>query len=252
MSTAEIPAATHTTPTEPLEAALRWACVLSAVLVSIPGWVTLSTIWGRTEYLAHGYMIPVVAAYLCHRDSEPILSTFRSGSPPPLGFLLVFAAMSLEALALLGDVMVLTGLGIPILFAATAYALGGRPLLRTTRLPIAFLVLMVPPPGHSRVQSTLGGSQVVDSDNDRASRRPATAVDEVLFGAQCRSLSYSYGPGQRPPRGCASRAGRVTRRAKPRSIDVFGAVAMTEGISPTSTSNESARVKNTPVRTEPH
>jgi exosortase len=131
----------------PLEVVLRWICVLGVLVLTVPGLLTLSRIWDRTEYLAHGYMIPPVAAFLFYRERKAILNAFHTGHPPTLGPILLFAAVSFEALALIGDVLVAAGIGIPLMLAATAYAIGGKDLLRLTRLPIGFLVLMVPPPG---------------------------------------------------------------------------------------------------------
>jgi exosortase len=133
-------------PADPAELALRWACVVATLVVSIPGLLTLSKIWQRTEYLAHGYMIPVVAVFLLYRERQAVSKAFHSAAPPALGPFFVFAAVSFEALALAGDVVAAGGIGIPLMLAATAYAIGGSRLLRFTRLPIAFLVLMMPPP----------------------------------------------------------------------------------------------------------
>ena len=128
------------------ETALRWTCLACALAISVPGLLKLSRIWERSEYLGHGYLLPIVAAWLLYRERTVILRAFHTGSPPVLGPLLVFAIVSLETLAILGDVIFAAGVGIPLLLAATAYAIGGRELLRLVRLPLAFLVLMVPPP----------------------------------------------------------------------------------------------------------
>jgi exosortase len=129
------------------QVALRWACLACALAISVPGLLKLSRIWERTEYLGHGYLIPLVAAWLLYRERTVILRAFSIGPPPVLGPLLVFATASLEVLAVFGDVIFAAGVGIPLLLAATAYAIGGRELLVLTRLPLGFLVLMVPPPG---------------------------------------------------------------------------------------------------------
>jgi exosortase len=146
MTTSPTAEADFDAPADPAELALRWACVVATLVVSIPGLVTLSKIWQRTEYLAHGYMIPVVAVFLLYRERQAVSKAFHSAAPPALGPFFVFAAVSFEALALAGDVVAAGGIGIPLMLAATAYAIGGSRLLRFTRLPIAFLVLMVPPP----------------------------------------------------------------------------------------------------------
>ncbi len=127
--------------------ALRWACLAGALAISVPGLLNLARIWERTEYLGHAYLLPLVAAWLIYRGRTAILRTFHTGSPPVLGSLLVLATASFEVLAVFGDVIFAAGVGIPLLLAATAYAIGGRELLVLTRLPLGFLALMVPPPG---------------------------------------------------------------------------------------------------------
>ena len=52
-----------------------------------------------------------------------------------------------ETLAVLGDVIFAAGIGVPLLRAATVYAVGGPRLLAPAALPLGFLVMMVPPPG---------------------------------------------------------------------------------------------------------
>ena len=52
----------------------------------------------------------------------------------------------------MGDVGFGAALGVPVVLAAAAYAIGGMPLLRPLGLPLVFLAFMVPPPHFLRYQ----------------------------------------------------------------------------------------------------
>jgi exosortase len=119
---------------------------LSAVALCIPAITNLGYIWQRVQYYGHGYAIPPAAAYLVFANRHRIAAVLRTLEPPRFGWVAVFAAASLEVLAYIGDVGSVSGLGISLLLAATAYAIGGIALLRTFTAPLLFLALMIPPP----------------------------------------------------------------------------------------------------------
>jgi exosortase len=58
----------------------------------------------------------------------------------------VLGAALIELSAVSGEVVTAAGAGVPVLLAATAYAVGGTRLLRECALPLGFLFLMVPLP----------------------------------------------------------------------------------------------------------
>jgi exosortase len=126
---------------------LRWACVVSALLALLPGLRLLSWIWDRSDYLAHGYLIPAVSLWLVWVRRDELLRILQEGKAPASGPLWVGLAALFESVAVAGEVASAAGLGLPLLLAATAYALGGRPLLVAAGMPIGLLALMVPPPG---------------------------------------------------------------------------------------------------------
>ena len=117
-----------------------------AFLALVPGLRLLQLIWSHTDYLGHGYLIPPTSALLAYWRRDAILRALRNGPVPVTGPLWVLLAALFETAAVAGEVVMVAGAGIPLLLAATAYALGGRPLLRAAGLPIAFLILMVPLP----------------------------------------------------------------------------------------------------------
>jgi exosortase len=89
-----------------------------AMTLCIPALQGLGYLWRRNEFYGHAYV----------------------------GAFVAFGAALFLGLAVIGDAGFLAGLGIPLLLAATLYAIGGLPLLRPLLLPLAFLALMVPPP----------------------------------------------------------------------------------------------------------
>ncbi len=130
-----------------IDSVLRVACLLGAFALCLPGLLTLPRIWERSDYLGHGYLIPAVSAWLLFGRRHELARAYRESVPPAAGPLVVLLAASFEVLAVRGDVVFAAGIGVPLLLAATVYALGGRRLLAPAALPLGFLVMMVPPPG---------------------------------------------------------------------------------------------------------
>jgi exosortase len=131
----------------PIEGGLKAACLLGAVALCVPGLLLLPRIWAQTDYLGHGYVIPAVTGWLLYRRRDELAAAWREAEPPSAGPLVVLLAASFEVFAVLGDVIFAAGVGVPLLLAATLWALGGRRLLEPAALPLGFLVMMAPPPG---------------------------------------------------------------------------------------------------------
>lgn len=125
---------------------LAGAVFALAIALCIPGIQALGFLWRSREFYAHAYAIPPVAAYLAWGNRRQIRAALRRLRPPAPGALAVLAAALLEAIAVMGDAGFAAGIGIPLVLAATAWAVGGRALLRPLVLPLVFLAMMVPPP----------------------------------------------------------------------------------------------------------
>lgn len=130
----------------PTERLLVFAVVAAGLVLCIPSLLSMNYLWQDSQFYGHAYALPVVAAYLAYSNLTATGGTRPQVAPPLLGPILVFAAASVQVLALMGDVGFVTGLGIPVLLGAVAYAIGGRALLSPLLLPLVFLALMVPPP----------------------------------------------------------------------------------------------------------
>jgi exosortase len=128
------------------ERALVLTASLLAVAICIPAVGALHFLWDDLAYYGHGYALPVAAAYLAYGNRRGIALALKSLHPPRFGFAVVFAAAVFEVLAFVADIGSASGLGIALVFGATAYAVGGMPLLRPLLLSLAFLTLMIPPP----------------------------------------------------------------------------------------------------------
>ena len=127
----------------------RWivgAVFAIAVLLCLQALRGLAFLWGDSQFYGHGYAVPMVAAYLAYQNRRAIRAAIRNPRPPALGPLVAFSAAAFGVLALVGDVGFGAGVGIPLVLGATAFAIGGRRLLRPLALPLVFLALMVPPP----------------------------------------------------------------------------------------------------------
>jgi exosortase len=125
---------------------LRWACLAASLAAAWPALQLLSYVWKSSEYLAHGYLIPVTAAGLTWTRRARVRAILEEGVTPPLGPWLVLGAALLSSAAVLAGASTSAGVAVVLALAATVYAVGGRRLLRTLLVPVSFLLLMVPPP----------------------------------------------------------------------------------------------------------
>ena len=140
---------------------IAYLCLTAAFATTIPALGLLAIIWDRSEYLAHGYLIPAVSLGLLYMRRATLRDALRSPAPPASGALLVGLAATWEAIALAGEVATAAGMGIPLLLGATSYAIGGGALLRATALPLGFLLFMVPPPGFVQDRLLIGLKSLV-------------------------------------------------------------------------------------------
>lgn len=132
--------------------ALVWAAALATAMLCIPAFQSLAYLWQMNEFYGHAYAVPAVAAYLAFGNRAAVARALRPPQPPALGAPVALAAALLLVVAVVGDAGFLAGLAVPLVLAATLYAVGGVRLLRPLLLPLAFLALMVPPPAFLRDQ----------------------------------------------------------------------------------------------------
>jgi exosortase len=133
--------------------ALQLAAVAAAAIVCVPPLRLLAPVWEGNEFYGHAYAMPAAAALVLYRDRRELLGTLGEAAPPRCGALVAFAASALVVLAVYGDIVFVAGVGMALVFVATAYAVGGMRLARGVRVPALLFALVVPPPGF--VQSEL-------------------------------------------------------------------------------------------------
>jgi exosortase len=126
--------------------ALAAAVFALAVAVALPAIFGLRFLFERTEFYGHGYLVPLVAAYLAYGARREIRRALLRLEPPRWGALVALGAGTFELFMIVGDVGFLAGIGIPLVIGSAAYAVGGMRLVRPLALPLTFLALMVPPP----------------------------------------------------------------------------------------------------------
>lgn len=148
-------------PAPGFELGLRVACLVASLVAALPSLQLLSYVWMSSDYLAHGYLIPVTSAGLIWLRREDLRASLLAANSPPLGPLVVLAAALFQASALLAEAGTFAGIGVVATIAATTYAVGGRPLAYTLAVPVGFLLLMVPPPVFLQDQLLFGLKEVV-------------------------------------------------------------------------------------------
>lgn len=140
---------------------LRIACLLAGLAAAWPSLRLMSYVWMSSDYLAHGYLIPFTSAGLVWLRRGRIRRELATATSPKLGPLVVLAAAVFQSGALLAEAGTFAGIGLVLTIAATVYAVGGLPLLRTLAVPVGFLVLMIPPPGFLQDQLLFGLKEIV-------------------------------------------------------------------------------------------
>jgi len=126
------------------------ATSIALALCFFVGLTSLAHLWRTSQFYGHAYAIPFVVAYFVYERRRDVAAALRRLRPPVFGSLVVLGAGLVVAVAVIGDAGFVAGMGIPVLLGATLYAVGGSALLRSLLLPLAFLVLMVPPPAFLR------------------------------------------------------------------------------------------------------
>jgi len=131
-------------PSEPL---LRLSCLAVAGLATGPAIALMEKIWATSDFMGHGYFIPLVAGFLLYDRWDDLTEVWTRAETPWQGPFLVVGVAAVLLLAVVGEVLFAAGVAVPLLIGATIYAVAGRELLWRTALPLGFLLLMVPPPG---------------------------------------------------------------------------------------------------------
>jgi exosortase D (VPLPA-CTERM-specific) len=100
--------------------------------------------WTTQEEYGHGFLVPLVAAWLLWTRRNALLASM--GRPAWTGALLIVLAMALHIVAVLGAIFILSQLAFIVTLMGIILSVGGFSLLRTAFFPVMFLIFAIPLP----------------------------------------------------------------------------------------------------------
>jgi exosortase D (VPLPA-CTERM-specific) len=106
--------------------------------------IELARRWSVQEEYSHGFLIPIVAAWLIWTRRQVLLASF--GSPSWVGALFILLAMFMHLVGELSAIFILSQLALIVVLLGITLAVGGFSLLRAAFFPIIFLVFAIPLP----------------------------------------------------------------------------------------------------------
>ena len=120
--------------------------VVAAILMLVTfseGLAFLVAEWDRPEY-SYGYLIPFIALYMLLSRADRLRAA--ESNPSWLGIVLLGAGLFLALAGRVSVVYILIQYGFLLTVVGLVLAGGGRPVLRATWVPIAYLSFMIPLP----------------------------------------------------------------------------------------------------------
>jgi exosortase D (VPLPA-CTERM-specific) len=100
--------------------------------------------WSTQEEYSHGFLIPVVSAWLLWSRRDAIGASV--GQPSWLGFTLIVLALIVHIIGELSAIYILSQVGFVVALLGIMLAAGGYSLCRVTLVPIVFLFFAIPLP----------------------------------------------------------------------------------------------------------
>jgi exosortase D (VPLPA-CTERM-specific) len=100
--------------------------------------------WTTQEEYSHGFLIPVVTAWLLWTRRDALLASI--GRPAWTGTVLILLAMVIHVIGALSAIFILSQLAFIIALLGIVLAVGGFSLLRAAFFPIIFLIFAIPLP----------------------------------------------------------------------------------------------------------
>jgi len=122
--------------------------VLLAILIAILGFsgalTELVHRWNRQEEYSHGFLIPVVTAWLLWTRRDALRANI--GQPSWIGPVLVLLAIAMHITGELSAIFILSQIGFVVALIGIVLGTGGYSLLKVAFIPIAFLLFAIPLP----------------------------------------------------------------------------------------------------------
>jgi exosortase D (VPLPA-CTERM-specific) len=133
----------------PQTSAVRAALIaLVAVLVGLAGFsgalLELGSRWIRQEEYSHGFLIPIVAAWLLWTRRDALRASI--GRPAWTGPVIMLLAAAMHIIGELSAMFIFSQVGFVLALFGLALGIGGYSLLRTAFIPIVFLLFAIPMP----------------------------------------------------------------------------------------------------------
>jgi exosortase D (VPLPA-CTERM-specific) len=123
---------------------LEFIAALLAVAVFHEALVELVRRWNAQEEYSHGYLVPLVTAWLLWVRRDDLAASVAS--PAWTGPALVALAMLVHVIGQLSTILIFSQLAFVIALLGIILAIGGFPLLRASFAPVAFLFFAIPLP----------------------------------------------------------------------------------------------------------
>ena len=127
--------------------------VLAAVLAFHGALMELAHRWATQEEYSHGFLIPVVTAWLLWRRRTALRAAV--GRPSWTGPVLVLLAFAMHVIGELSAVFILSQIAFVIVLIGIVLSIGGYRLLAAAFVPIAFLLFAIPLPYFVDAELTL-------------------------------------------------------------------------------------------------
>jgi len=124
---------------------LLFACLAFTFLISYAEFFrSIWIVWFNETEFSYGALIPLLVAYLIWLRRKSLPKIERVGWPPAI--LAVIAGCGVQILANRSGTLVLSGISLSIVLAASAGFLWGKAFLRFVAAPLSMIVLMAPVP----------------------------------------------------------------------------------------------------------
>jgi exosortase D (VPLPA-CTERM-specific) len=121
---------------------------LFAVLVAIVAFdralFELVRRWIAEEEYSHGFLIPVVSAWMLWMRRDALIASF--GQPSWTGLAIIALALAMHVIGQYSSIYILSQIGFILVLIGIVLTAGGYPLLKVTFVPIVFLIFAVPLP----------------------------------------------------------------------------------------------------------
>ena len=132
----------------PFVLSLLHLLAIAAVLVSFAAfgdalWELVHR-WSQQQEYSHGFLIPVVTAWLLWTRREALGASV--GRPSLAGLALIVLAIAMHITGELSAVFIVSQVGFVLVLMGIVLAIGGYSLLRVTFIPIAYLLFAIPLP----------------------------------------------------------------------------------------------------------